>query len=174
MNISCEGTSIEAKDNLKYLGAVLDHCLSGENMVTSFIQKANARLKFLYRKQRFLNFKTKKLLVMLMIQCHFDYACSFWYPGISKFLRNRLQVTQNNIIRFILQMDLRSHVGADTFRSLGWLPVSKRVEQIILNHVFKVSQVYHLSICQNSSYMQVLFIHIVLDLGKLGVFPFLK
>ena len=35
-------------------------------------------------------------------------------------------------------MDPRSHVGADTFRSLGWLPVSKRVEQIILNHVFKV------------------------------------
>ena len=138
LNISCEGTSIEAKDNVKYLGAVLDQCLSGENMVTSIIQKANARLKFLYRKQRFLNFETKKLLVMSMIQCHFDYACSFWYPGISKFLRNRLQVTQNKIIRFILQMDPRSHVGADTFRSLRWLPVSKRVEQIILNHVFKV------------------------------------
>ena len=138
LNISCEGTSIEAKDNVKYLGAVLDQCLSGENMVTSIIQKANARLKFLYRKQRFLNFETKKLLVMSMIQCHFDYACSFWYPGISKFLRNRLQVTQNKIIRFILQMDPRSHVGADAFRSLGWLPVSKRVEQIILNHVFKV------------------------------------
>ena len=75
---------------------------------------------------------------MSMIQYHFDYACSFWYPGISKFLRNRLQVTQNKIIRFIFQMDPRSHVGADTFRSLRWLPVSKRVEQIILNHVFKV------------------------------------
>ena len=30
------------------------------------------------------------------------------------------------------------------------------------------------SIRQNSSYLQVLFIHIVQDLGKLGVFPFLK
>ena len=59
LNISCEGTSIEAKDNVKYLGAVLDQCLSGENMVTSIIQKANARLKILYRKQRFLNFETK-------------------------------------------------------------------------------------------------------------------
>ena len=142
LNISCEGTSIEANDNVKYLDAVLDQCLSGENMVTSIIQKANARLKFLYRKQRFLNFETKKLLVMSMIQCHFDYACSFWNPGISKFLRNRLQVTQNKIIRFIFQMDPRSHVGADMFRSLGWLPVSKRVEQIILNHVFNLSQVY--------------------------------
>ena len=39
LNISCEGTSIEAKDNVKYLGAVLDQCLSGENMVTSIIQR---------------------------------------------------------------------------------------------------------------------------------------
>ena len=45
------------------------------------VQKANARLKFLYRKQNFLNLHTKKLLVMSLIQCHFDYACSFWYPG---------------------------------------------------------------------------------------------
>ena len=67
-NISCEGTSIEAKDNVKYLGAVLDQCMSGENMVTSIIQKANARLKFLYRKQRFFNFETKKLLVMSICQ----------------------------------------------------------------------------------------------------------
>ena len=46
LKISREGTSIEAKDDVKYLGAVLDQCLSGENMVTSTIQKANARLKF--------------------------------------------------------------------------------------------------------------------------------
>ena len=46
-------TSIEAKDNVKYLGAVLDQCLSGENMVTSIIQKANVRLKFLYKAKVF-------------------------------------------------------------------------------------------------------------------------
>ena len=35
-------------------------------------------------------------------------------------------------------MESRAHVGSDLFKSLGWLPVSKRVDQIILNHVFKV------------------------------------
>ena len=35
MNISCKGTSIEAK--VKYLGAVLEQCISGENTVTSII-----------------------------------------------------------------------------------------------------------------------------------------
>ena len=81
---------------------------------------------------------TKKLLVMSFIQCHFDYACSFWYPGLSKVLKNKLQVTQNKIMRFILNMDSMAHVGPDVIKSLGWLPVSKRVDKIILNHVFKV------------------------------------
>ena len=107
-------------------------------MATSVIQKANARLKFLYRKRKFLNFTTKKLLVMSLIQCHFDYACSFWYTGLSKVLKNKLQVTQNKIIRVVLNMDSRAHVGSEVFKSLGWLLVSKRVDQIILNHVFKV------------------------------------
>ena len=62
----------------------------------------------------------------------------FWYPYLSKVLKNKLQVTQNKIIRFVLNMDSRAHVGSDVFKSLDWLPVSKRVDQIILNHVFKV------------------------------------
>ena len=29
-------------------------------------------------------------------------------------------------------------MGPDKFRSLGWLLVSKRVDQIVLNHIFKI------------------------------------
>ena len=35
-------------------------------------------------------------------------------------------------------MDSRAYVGSEVYKSLGWLPVSKRVGQIILNNVFKV------------------------------------
>ena len=120
------------------MGAVLEQNHSSEYRVRSIIQKANARLKFLYRKQVFLNLKTKKLLVMSLFQCHFDYACSFWYPGLSQSLRNKLQITQNKVIRFVLKLGLRSHIGSNVFRSLGWLPVSKTVDQIVLNHLFKI------------------------------------
>ena len=75
---------------------------------------------------------------MSLFQCHFDYACSFWYPGLTQLLRNRLQVTQNKMIRFVLKLDQRSHIGSDEFKSLGLLPVSKRVDQIILNHIFLI------------------------------------
>ena len=40
-------------------------------MVKSLIQKANFRLKFLYRKQIYLNLHASKLLVMSLVQCHF-------------------------------------------------------------------------------------------------------
>ena len=35
-------------------------------------------------------------------------------------------------------MDPRSYVGVYEFKTIGWLPVSRRVDQIILNHVFKI------------------------------------
>ena len=71
---------------------------------------------------------------------------------ISKLLKNRLQVTQNKIIRFVLKMDPRSYVGANEFKSIGWLPVSRRVGQIILNHVFKIKS------GQSAQYMAESFI----------------
>jgi len=126
LNISCNGTVIQHTDSVKYLGATLDQCLSFESMVTSVIKKANARLKFLYRKQRFLSFDTKKMLIMSLIQCHFDYTCSIWYYGISQNLKNRLQVTQNKIIRFIFRLDPRCHINKEYFLQLGWLPVEKK------------------------------------------------
>jgi len=51
--------------------------MSCDEMVNSVIQKINSRLKFLYRKRNFLNEHTKNILVSSLIQCHFDYACSF-------------------------------------------------------------------------------------------------
>ena len=63
----------------------------------------------------------------------------------------------------VLQMNPRIHVGSDSLRSLGRLPVSKRVEQIILNHVLRLSLVYSAYIL----FSQVLFMHMELDLETL-------
>ena len=69
---------IYVNDMSKYLGVTIDQCLSFESMARAIIKKSNARLKFLYRKQSCLNQYTMKLLVMSLIQCHFDYASSVW------------------------------------------------------------------------------------------------
>ena len=59
LNIECKGSKIEPKEKVKYLGAILAQTLSGESMVSSILQRADAILKFLYWKQNFLNFHTK-------------------------------------------------------------------------------------------------------------------
>ena len=56
--ITCKGTAIEAKNTVKYLGVMLEQCLSGASLATSVIQKSNARLEkgdffFIWQPKRF-------------------------------------------------------------------------------------------------------------------------
>ena len=137
-NVKCGDVEIQNVKNVKYLGLQLDDDLSGNSIVKGILDKANCRLKFLYRYKEMLNFQARKNLCSALIQCHFDYACSAWYPGINIALRKRLQVMQNKIIRFILGLDNRSHIGNDELNNAGFLKVPDRVKQLMLGHVFKI------------------------------------
>ena len=94
----------------------IDDDLSGRSIVKETIKKANTRLKFLYRNKNILNFECRKTLCSALIQCHFDYSCSSWYPGINKGLKDKLQTTQNKMIRFILIIEL---ILATNSKALG-------------------------------------------------------
>lgn len=138
LNIKCGDTSITPKAEIRYLGLDLDQSLSGEVTGVKVIKKANSRLKFLYRRGSYLNLYTKKLLVSALIQCHYDYGCSIWYTPLSKQTKCKLQTTQNKIIRNVLCLPPRSHIGASEFHKINWLPVNLRVSQIMLNHMFRI------------------------------------
>jgi hypothetical protein len=139
LNVSCKGTNIQSTSSVKYLGVTLDQTLSCEEIAMNVIKKANSRIKFLYRKRQFLTKYTKRLLAFSLIQCHFDYACSFWYHALAKQMKAKLQVTQNKLIRFVLNLDCRTRIEPEHFKILQWLPVDKRVDQISLGHVFKIN-----------------------------------
>ena len=136
LDIVCDGQSIKSKDSVEYLGATTDQNLFFKSMASSVIKKANARLKYLYRKSEFVTPHTKKLLVTSLIQCHFDYASAAWFYGLSQELKNKLQITQNKLIRFVLNLNPRSHISSEHFSNVEWLPVESRVNQITLCHVF--------------------------------------
>ena len=107
-------------------------------MAEKIISKSNAKLKFLYRQTRNVNPETKKMLTSALIQCHFDYASSSWYSGLTKKYKARLQCTQNKVIRFLLNAPARTHIGANEFRKVGMLPVELRVKQLKLNLVHNI------------------------------------
>ena len=136
--ITCHGHVIKSQSSIKYLGIDIDQNLSGEITVNDIIKKVNSRLRFMYRKAKCLSSETRKTLSMALIQCHFDYSCSSWYAGISKGLKNKLQVAQNKTARFIKNMGPRTTIKQKELSSLGFLNVESRVKQLRLNHVHKI------------------------------------
>ena len=112
---------------MKYLGCILDESLSGELMALYVLSKLNSKLKFLYRKNRFLTPHLRRLLCNALIQPHFDFACNAWFPSLNQNLKNKLQTGQNKCIRFCLQLGNRTHIGVDEFKQINWLNVEESI-----------------------------------------------
>ena len=75
---------IKQHSGVTYLGCILEGAMSGESMAHKVINKVNARLKVLHQKNKYVTLNLHRLLNNTSIQPHFDYACSTWYPNLSK------------------------------------------------------------------------------------------
>merc|ERR1739840_50068 len=136
--VKCDNEIIQNVHSVKYLGIQLDEDLAGESIVKETIKKANSRLRFLYRCKDLLNFEARKTMCSALIQCHFDYSCSSWFPGINMTLTKKLQIIQNKMIRFILNLKSRDSIRNKELSKSGFLNVPDRVKQLMMNHVFKI------------------------------------
>ena len=110
LEITYNSIRIKQHYRVTYMGCILEETMSRESMAHKLISKVNARLKFLHRKNKYLTPNLRRLLCNALIQPHFDYACSAWYPHLSKKLKNGIQTSQNKCIRFCLQLDKISHI----------------------------------------------------------------
>ena len=137
LNIKYGDIQIKHHLKVKCLGCMLGDTMSRETMALFVINKINNKLKFLYRKNRFLTPTLRRLLCNALIQPHFNYACSAWYPNLTKKLKNRIQTSQNKCIRFCVQLDKMTHISHKEFETLNWLPVTERFNQCINSIVFK-------------------------------------
>ena len=75
---------IKQHHTVTHLSCLLDATLSEESMALKVINKINSRLRFLYRKNRFLSPSLRRLLCNSLKQHYFDYACSACYPNLTK------------------------------------------------------------------------------------------
>ena len=152
LDITYNNIKIKQHSKVTYLGCILDETLSGESMAIYVINKINAKIKFLYRKNRFLSPALRRLLCNAIIQLHFDYACAAWYPNLNKILKHKLQTAQNKCIRFCLLLNNRKHIGFDEFEKINWLNVNDRFEQSLAILAFKFFNK------QSPSYMSDIFV----------------
>merc|ERR1712215_139134 len=67
-------------------------------------------------------------------------GCSSWYSGLNKTVSKKLQVMQNKVVRFILNLRRRDSVRNKELRKVDMLSVPDRVKQLKMNHVFKIKK----------------------------------
>ena len=126
--------------SVEYLGCLLDSVLSGEDMALKVLTKVNGKLRFLYRQGKYLNKRLRRMLCNTIIQPHFDYASSAWYPNLSVGLKKKLQIAQNKCVRYCLYLGNREGIRYKHFKEMNWLPISERVDQFIAVSVYKFSK----------------------------------
>ena len=121
LNIKYGDIQSKQHSKVKYLGCLMDETMSGEAIALNVIHKINNKLKFLYRKNDFLKPTLRRLLCNALIQPHFDYACSAWYPNLKKKLKlkHRTQTIQNKCMRLCLRLDKLKHLSHEEFESLN-------------------------------------------------------
>ena len=106
-------------------------------MAQKIIHKANASLKFLYRKKMFLNQYCRKTvcMAMIMMQSRIDYTSNFYHHSLPKFLHSRLQVVQK-IIRYVLNYSNRTHLVANDFNEGKRMSIENRIKYLAASHEF--------------------------------------
>jgi hypothetical protein len=62
LHITCNGSNILAKSEVKYLGVSIDQSFTGNNIASNVVSKSTAKLKNLYRNCNQFSLKTKKVI----------------------------------------------------------------------------------------------------------------
>ena len=137
LNIVYNGIEIKQYEKVEYLRCVLDLSLSGASVALNIIDKVNSHLKFLQRQNQFLTPPLHRFLCNALIQPLFDYVCTAWFSNLSKRLKLRRQVSQNQCIRFCLQFDKRSKIRIKEFLQINWLNIHDSYLQFIVSDIFK-------------------------------------
>ena len=118
LEITCNNSAIKSTTSVKYLGASLDQTLSFSKLAQSLLKKANARLKCLYRNSSTL-LNTLNTFSYVVNSMSLRLCLRIWYKGLYKVLKNKLQTTQNKLIRFVLDLE-RRHISKEHFELLNW------------------------------------------------------
>ena len=136
--VTCAGTAVNQVSLVKYLGVKLDDRLKFGDHAKEVVKKCAGRIGFLYRHSQSLDFNCRKILCDSLIQPYLDYCNMSWYSSLTKELRNRLDVIQRRMVRFIYSMDRMDHVDSRDLGRLSWLSIPDRVRFFKLTMAFKI------------------------------------
>ncbi len=112
--------------------------MSGESAWKAVISKCDSRLKFLYRQAGCYQRQQRRTFAWHQ---HSVTLTTLYPPGIlamSQTAKKKLQVVQNKLMRFMLNLGPSDHVGIEKLNKLGLLNVDGRAEQLRIHNAHKV------------------------------------
>ena len=87
--VLCDGNEVKRVSKVRYLGVMLDENFSGKVQVGSVIKKVAARLGFLNRSAPLLDFNSRRILCVSLVQPCIDFCIVSWYMGLSTKLKGK-------------------------------------------------------------------------------------
>jgi hypothetical protein len=145
--IFVDGTPIEYCSKVKNLGIIIDEKLTWNQQVSAICQKTYFILHRLYKFRSQTPIETRKRLVSTLILPIFDY-CLFVCCNMSDECVNRLQVAQNNAMRYIFSVKPREHISP-YYIKLQWLKIKERINLQIYTMTHKILHGYAPEYLQN-------------------------
>ena len=137
LSISYRDYSLKQHSTAEYLRCYLDSNLNRESMARRVLKKINTKLNLFWTQSNYLNYSSRRLLCNALIQPHFEYGCTSWYPLLSKTLKTKLQIDQRKCIRFCVELPSLGYINPSSFRKTNWLLAENEVELCTSTTVFK-------------------------------------
>ena len=133
--------TIQEKNEIKYLGVILDASLTWKQHIDKLIKKLNKATAMLYKVRPYVNERTMLTLYYSLNYSHLTYATEVW-GNASKTNINRILTIQKRIVRMISYEDNRLEnfllpESAPLFKKLKVMKIENIHKMKILNFVFK-------------------------------------
>jgi hypothetical protein len=139
-NIVINGEIVPFVGKVKNHGLIFDCGLSWTNQVSAICQRIYFGLHRLYKFRALTPMETRVHLVNTLLLPLFDY-CIVACCNMDVAVINRLQVVQNNCLRYIFNIKKYEHI-TPFYCKLGWLKIWERIDMQILWYTHKILHGY--------------------------------
>lgn len=125
LHILIDNNPLEALDQVKSLGVLIDSDLRFVGQVNDLVQKAYVNLKYIYGNRYYLTQSAKILLCETLVLSLFNYADSLYGPCLTSISVNKIQKVQNSCLRLIYGIRKYERIS-HKLKEIKWLNMKNR------------------------------------------------
>ena len=126
-DIVVDDTVLQVVTKQKYLGVILDNCLSWNHHVSHICKKMSYYLYVINKHRHVFSSDLMKLLIDSLVFSHLNYSLPVWGPSLHQNHLQRLKRMQNRAVHLCRNLNKFDHV-TDHYRALRWLPLEYLIQ----------------------------------------------